>query len=173
MYLNKVFLIGNLTRDVTLRSTPSGQPVADFGLATSRIWTNQLGQKQQETEFHQIIVWGKMAELCSQYLTKGRLVFVEGRIRTRSWVDQNGMKRYRTEIIAENIKFGPRKEAVETLKIPEELEPIPEEESIEIPKVNLDEESTVFPAEDSLENIPSEEGVNPDEENIDFEDIPF
>jgi single-strand DNA-binding protein len=170
MYLNKVFLIGNLTRDVTLRSTPSGQPVADFGLATTRVWTNQFGQKQQETEFHQIIVWGKMAELCSQYLTKGRLVFVEGRIRTRTWVDQNGIKRYRTEIIAENIKFGPRKEAVETLKVPEELESIPEEDLEILPK----EETIISPSEEPLEDLPSEEeNFNPGEENIDFEDIPF
>ncbi|MGE4554804.1 MAG: single-stranded DNA-binding protein [Candidatus Paceibacterota bacterium] len=165
MYLNKVFLIGNLTRDVTLRSTPSGQPVADFGLATTRVWTDHLGQKQQETEFHQIIVWGKMAELCSQYLSKGRLVLVEGRIRTRTWVDQNGTKRYRTEIIAENIKFGPRKEEAETIKTPEEIM-TPPEESLEIPQEETTEDLPIVDAS-------SKEDFNQQEEGIDLEDIPF
>lgn len=143
MNLNKVFIIGNLTRDVTLRTTPSGQSVADFGVATNRIWVNANGQKQQETEFHNIVVWGKMAELCSQYLSKGRLVFIEGRIRTRSWQDSNNQKRVRTEIIAERIQFGPRftsstelktpletetEELVEELPVLEEAEEIKEEE---------------------------------------------
>ena len=100
MNLNKIFLIGNLTRDVILKTTPSGQSVADFGLATNRVWMGANGQKQQEAEFHNIVVWGKMAELCSQYLAKGRMVFIEGRIRTRSWQDANNQKRYKTEIIA-------------------------------------------------------------------------
>ena len=105
-----VLLIGNLTRDVTLRNTPSGQSVADFGLATNRTWVNGQGEKKQEAEFHNIVVWGKMADLCSRYLSKGSLVFIEGRIRTRSWIDQNGNKRYRTEMIAENVRFGPRRD---------------------------------------------------------------
>lgn len=108
MNLNKVFIIGNLTRDVELRNTPSGKSVANFGVATNRVWVDANKQKQQETEFHNVVVWGKMAELCHQYLAKGRLVFVEGRIRTRTWVDANEQKRSRTEIIAENINFGPR-----------------------------------------------------------------
>lgn len=143
MNLNKVFIIGNLTRDVNLRTTPSGQSVADFGVATNRIWVNANGQKQQETEFHNVVVWGKMAELCSQYLSKGRLVFIEGRIRTRSWQDSNNQKRIKTEIIAENIQFGPRfanqtelktplesesGETVEDLPVLEEAEEIKEEE---------------------------------------------
>ena len=121
MNLNKVFLIGNLTRDVVLRTTPSGQSVADFGLATNRVWMGANGQKQQEAEFHNIVVWGKMAELCSQYLAKGRMVFIEGRIRTRSWQDANNQKRYKTEIIAENIQFGPRSMREDTkLEMPPE-----------------------------------------------------
>lgn len=139
MNLNKIFIIGNLTRDVTLRNTPSGKSVANFGVATNRVWVNANGQKQQEVEFHNVVVWGKMAELCNQYLSKGRLVFVEGRIRTRSWVDSNEQKRTSTEIISENISFGPRRiqdQGEEKLKMPpeeaasdaEEL-PVLEEES--------------------------------------------
>ena len=99
MNLNKVFIIGNLTRDVVLRNTPSGKSVANFGVATNRVWVNANKEKQQEVEFHNVVVWGKMAELCNQYLAKGRLVFVEGRIRTRSWVDANEQKRTSTEIL--------------------------------------------------------------------------
>jgi len=138
MNLNKVFIIGNLTRDVVLRNTPSGKSVANFGVATNRVWVNANKEKQQEVEFHNVVVWGKMAELCNQYLAKGRLVFVEGRIRTRSWVDTNEQKRTSTEIIAENISFGPRgiQQQEEKLKVPpEETEsstedlPVLEEES--------------------------------------------
>lgn len=122
MNLNKVFIIGNLTRDVELRNTPSGQSVANFGVATNRVWANASGQKQQEVEFHNVVVWGKMAELCNQYLAKGRLVFVEGRIKTRSWIDANEQKRTKTEIIAENINFGPKRvqEEEEKFKMPPE-----------------------------------------------------
>lgn len=141
MNLNKVFIIGNLTRDVTLHNTPSGKSVANFGVATNRAWVNANKEKQQEVEFHNVVVWGKMAELCNQYLAKGRLVFVEGRIRSRSWVDANEQKRTTTEIISENISFGPRKmqEGGEELKIPPEKAgsntedlPVLEEESGEI-----------------------------------------
>ena len=129
MNLNKIFLIGNLTRDVILKTTPSGQSVADFGLATNRVWSGSNGQKQEQAEFHNIVVWGKMAELCSQYLAKGRMVFIEGRIRTRSWQDANNQKRYKTEIIAENIQFGPKsmREGVKLEMPPETKEAEPEE----------------------------------------------
>ena len=121
MNLNKVFIIGNLTRDVVLRNTPSGKSVANFGVATNRVWVNANREKQQEVEFHNVVVWGKMAELCSQYLAKGRLVLVEGRIRSRSWVDANEQKRTKTEIISENISFGPRGvQGEEKLKMPPE-----------------------------------------------------
>lgn len=129
MNLNKVFLIGNLTRDVVLRTTPSGQSVADFGLATNRVWMGANGQKQQEAEFHNIVVWGKMAELCNQYLAKGRMVFIEGRIQTRTWQDANSQKRYKTEIITENIQFGPKSMREGTkLEMPPETEKSSHEE---------------------------------------------
>lgn len=102
--LNKVILIGNLTRDVELRYTPQGSPVAAFGLATNRQW--KVGDQLKEAvEFHNIIAWNKLAELCSQMLVKGSRVYVEGRIQGRDWVDQGGQKRHRTEIIIDEMIF--------------------------------------------------------------------
>lgn len=104
MNLNRAMIIGNLTRDPETRMTPTGQNVAQFGVATNRSWMNKTtGQKQEEVEFHQVVVWGKLAEICSQYLGKGRKVYVEGRLKTREWVGQDGVKRSRTEIIADNV----------------------------------------------------------------------
>lgn len=107
MYLNKVMLFGNLTRDPELRSTPSGQQVCNFGLATNRVYKKADGSRQEETEFHNIVVWGKQAEFCAQYLKKGSSAYVEGRLQTRSW-DKDGQKQYKTEIVAETVQFGPR-----------------------------------------------------------------
>ncbi|TSC68118.1 MAG: single-strand DNA-binding protein [Parcubacteria group bacterium Gr01-1014_66] len=108
MNVNKVLLIGNITRDPEMRSLPSGQPVVNFGLATNRIWRDKEGQKQQQADFHNIVAFGKLAETVNQYMKKGSMIFVEGRLTTRSWDAQDGSKRSRTEIIAENVQFGPR-----------------------------------------------------------------
>jgi single-strand DNA-binding protein len=110
MNLNKVFLIGRLTQDPDLRSTPSGQQVATVKLATSRVWNDQAThQKREATEFHTIIAWGRLAEICGQYLKKGALAMFEGRLQTRNWDDkQTGQKRYITEIVAESMQMGPR-----------------------------------------------------------------
>ena len=109
--LNRVMLIGNLTRDPEVRTTPSGQQVASFALATNRRWTTQQGETQHATEFHEIVVWGKLAEIASQVLTKGKKAYIEGRLQTRSWEAPDGAKRQRTEIIAENlIALSPRGE---------------------------------------------------------------
>lgn len=108
MNLNKVFIIGNLTRDPELRALPSGAPVANFGVATNRVWKDQQGNKQEEVEFHNVVVFGRQAEIVKQYMAKGRLIFIEGRIKTRSWDAPDGTKKSRTEIIAERIQFGPR-----------------------------------------------------------------
>ena len=109
MNLNKAFVLGNLTRDPELRQIPSGQSVAQFAVATNREFTDKAGQRQKLTEFHNIVAWGKLGELCHQYIKKGQSVFVEGRIQTRSWDDkQTNQKKYRTEIVAENVQFGPR-----------------------------------------------------------------
>ena len=108
MNLNKVFLVGRLTKDPEMRTTTTGQPVCNFGLATNRVYTDSSGQKQEKTDFHNIVLWRRLAEIASQYLTKGSLVLIEGRIENRSWQDSSGNKRYRTEIIAENLQMGPR-----------------------------------------------------------------
>lgn len=101
--LNRATIIGNLTRDPEVRQTPSGQSVCSFGVATNRSWKGADGSKQEATEFHNIVAWGKLAEICGQYLQKGRKVYVEGRLQTRDWEGQDGVKRYRTEIVTENM----------------------------------------------------------------------
>jgi len=103
MNLNKVMLIGNLTQDPEVRTIPSGHTVATFGLATNRVWNDQQGQKQEKVEFHNIVIWRRLAEICGQYLQKGSKIYIEGRLETRNWVGQDGVKRYKTEIIAENM----------------------------------------------------------------------
>ena len=107
--VNKAILVGNLGRDPELRQTPNGQSVVNFTLATSENWTDKSGQRQERTEWHRIVVWGRTAEMCNQYLSKGRTVYVEGRIQTREWEDKDGNKRYTTEINASTVQFiGPR-----------------------------------------------------------------
>lgn len=103
--VNKVILVGNLGRDPELRFTPSGRPVAKFSVATSERWVDQDNQRQERTEWHNVVVWGKQAEACGQYLSKGRQVYVEGSIRSRSYDDKDGNKRYVTEIIARDVRF--------------------------------------------------------------------
>jgi single-strand DNA-binding protein len=105
MSVNKVILLGRLGQDPELKYTPSGSAVANFSIATSDNWVDKSGQKQEKTEWHRIVVWGKLAELCNQYLSKGRQVFVEGKLQTRSWDDNNGNKRYTTEINANTVQF--------------------------------------------------------------------
>lgn len=107
--VNKAILVGNLGRDPELRTTPNGQSVVNFTLATSETWTDKSGERQERTEWHRIVVWGRTAEMCAQYLSKGRTVYVEGRIQTREWEDKDGNKRYTTEINANTVNFiGPR-----------------------------------------------------------------
>lgn len=101
--LNRVQLIGNLTRDPELRYTPNGNAVCSFGIATNRTWTTDAGEKREEVDFHNIIAWNKLGELCSQFLTKGRKVYVEGRLSTRSWTGQDGQQKTRTEIIISDM----------------------------------------------------------------------
>ncbi len=101
--LNRAQVLGNLTRDIEMRYTPNGQAVANFTVATNRRWKNQDGSNGESTEYHDIVVWGKQAENVSQFLKKGQPVFVEGRLQTRNWEGQDGVKRYRTEIIADNV----------------------------------------------------------------------
>ena len=111
--VNKAILIGNLGRDPELRYTQSGQAVANFTLATSESWNSKEGNREERTEWHRIVTWGRTAELCAQYLSKGRTVFVEGRIQTREWENKEGQKQRTTEIVAQTVQFlgGPRSAA--------------------------------------------------------------
>ncbi len=108
MYINKAILYGNLTRDPELKSLPSGMQVCEMGIATNRVWKDKNGAKQDSTDYHNIVLFGKQAELVKQYLHKGSGVFIEGRIQTRSWDGPDGVKKYRTEIVAEKVQFGPK-----------------------------------------------------------------
>jgi len=156
MNLNKVFLIGRLTQNPEVKTTPGGQTVCSFGLATNRIWVDKnTNQKQAKAEYHNIVLWRRLAEIASQYLNKGSLVLVEGRIQTRTWQDASGSKRYKTEIVADNIQLGPK-----TAREPLPFHPQDEEP----PKDNQQRDITA-------EEIPViEEGK---EEEIDVKDIPF
>ncbi|HSE35262.1 MAG TPA: single-stranded DNA-binding protein [Candidatus Paceibacterota bacterium] len=108
MYINKALIYGNLTRDPELKALPSGSSVCSFSVATNRVWKDKNGAKQESTDYHNIVTFGRQAEIVAQYLKKGSGVFVDGRIQTRSWEGKDGTKQYRTEIVADNIQFGPR-----------------------------------------------------------------
>ena len=109
MYLNKAIIIGNLTRDPELKALPSGMQVASLSLATNRVWKDKAGAKQEASDFHNVVVFGRQAETSAQYLKKGQQVMIEGRIQTRTWDDKtSGEKKYRTEIVAESVQFGPK-----------------------------------------------------------------
>ena len=147
MNLNKAMIIGNLTRDPEQKTTPQGTPVTTFSVATNMIWTDQQGQKQEKVEYHNIVAWRKLAEICGQYLKKGSKIYVEGRLQTRDWEGQDGVRRYRTEIVAENMIMLDRAGSFSSTSRSEEA-PMPSNES------------------------PS--GENPsDSEEIKVEDIPF
>jgi single-strand DNA-binding protein len=103
MNLNKAMIIGNLTRDPEVKTIPNGTTVASFSIATNYVWTDQAGQKQEKVEYHNIVAWRRLAEICGQYLKKGSKIYIEGRLQTRDWTGQDGVKKYRTEIIAENM----------------------------------------------------------------------
>lgn len=149
MNLNKVFIIGNLTRDPELKTLPSGSSVASFGIATNRIWKNQQGEQQKDVQFHNVVVFGKQADTVAQYLKKGSSALIEGRIQTRNWEAQDGAKRNKTEIVAERVQFGPRKQGQESGQgaapeakgkagKPEELE------TIEYPEEDINPEEIPF-----------------------------
>ena len=169
MNLNKVYLIGRLTQDPESRSTPSGQTVTTLRMATNRVWKDPSGQRKDATEFHTVIAWSRLGEIASQYLKKGGLVMIEGRIQTRSWVSQqDNVKRYITEIIAENLQLGPRtvgsseastgsfasNRVVSDVKKPASPNP-----DIDIPIID--------------ENEPVNSGVEEDEISIKDKDLPF
>jgi len=155
MNLNKVILIGNLTSDPELRNTPSGQSVCNFRLATNRIWNDKgTGQKQQEVEYHTVVLWGKLAEISSQFLTKGSLAMIEGRLRTRSWQDASGNKRYRTEIVAQTLQLGPRGQRPIPTSAPQQQTPTQREEIPIIEESQVAREEKEGDEEIRVEDIP-------------------
>ena len=167
MNLNKVFLIGRLTQDPDSRSTPSGQNVATIKMATNRVWKDPSGQRKDATEYHIVIAWGRLADIATQYLKKGGLVMIEGRIQTRNWIDQSGVKKYITEIVAESLQMGPRPAGAgsDSNNYTPRKEPI-----VDIKKSEPVKDSDI-PIID--ENEPMHAGVEEDEMKIKEEDLPF
>ena len=166
MNLNKAFVLGNVTRDPEVRALPSGQQVASFGLATNRFYTDSSGQKQQDVEFHNVVMFGKLAATASKYLSKGSLVLIEGRIKTRNWQNQQGVKQYRTEIIAENMQLGPRGTASSQYpktSFSSRAEIQPKSEDIPIIEENYTPPSNLSGSSEAKEN----------NDEIDVKDIPF
>lgn len=185
--LNKVQLIGNLTRDPELRYTPNGTAVCSFGLATNRQWQTEGGERREETEFHRIVSWNKLAELCSQLLTKGRKIYVEGRLQTRNWTAQDGSQRTTTEIVIDDMilldskRVGiPGEEQGGVMAEPEvvaaPVAPVVTEDTVS-PAAPADDSTSTPPATDDTkkkkvkEEQPQEEAAPKEEVNAD--DIPF
>ncbi len=149
MYINKAIIYGNLTRDPELKGLPSGMQVCEMGIATNRVWKDKNGAKQESTDYHNVVVFGRQAELVKQYLSKGNGVFVEGRIQTRSWDAQDGTKRYKTEIVADRIQFGPKGGTTGSYSKPEsapktEAEPKEKVPAIEYPEEEINAEDIPF-----------------------------
>jgi len=147
MYFNRAIIIGNLTRDPELRSLPSGVQVTTLGIATNRVWKDKNGAKQESTDYHNVVVFGRQAETTAQYLRKGSSVLVEGRMQTRSWDAADGTKKYRTEVVADRVQFGPRKDGGVA--------------------------SAPTPASQIKQEEPPVDGIDYPEENVNVDDIPF
>ena len=170
MNLNKVFLMGRLTTDPVCRTTPTGQQVATFSIATNRIWNDKAGVKKEDVQFHNIVMWGRQADIAQRFLMRGGVVFVEGRLQTRKWDDKAGGKRQTTEVIAESMQLGPRPQNAPqsaTWGVREKA-PLGEsapasgfsQQSPEMPSVDLD-------AHDPIPDMPAPEGdINPDDLNF-------
>ncbi len=155
MYLNKTFLFGNLTRDPEMKSLPNGTAVTQFSIATNRIYKDAQGQKQEQAEYHNIVIFGRQAETSAQYLKKGQGVMIEGRIQTRSWDDKtSGEKKYRTEIIADSVQFGPKSGGA----------PAPEGGYAAKPTTNATPAASAVPDLDTIDYGDS---------NVNVDDIPF
>lgn len=153
MNLNKAMIIGNLTRDPEIRTTPAGQTVASFGVATNFVWTDQSGQKRDKAEFHNVVAWRRLAEICGQYLKKGSKIYLEGRMQTRDWVGQDGLKRYRMEIVAENMIMLDRAGAAGQASRLEEP-PLPSEPVIDVEEAAGLGDGDASEEEIRVENIP-------------------
>jgi single-strand DNA-binding protein len=184
MNLNKAFVLGNLTRDPEVRALPSGQQVTNFSIATNRYYTDSSGQKKEEAEFHNIVCFGKLADISSRYLTKGALCFIEGRIKTRNWQDQQGQKHYKTEIIAETLQLGPKGQGGggESYSGPSKFQPrqasgfSPEPEQVKQEDIPVIEENYTPPAADLASNAAEPKAAQFADnaaDEIDVRDIPF
>lgn len=144
MNLNKALIVGRATADPELRTTPGGQSVTTMGVATNRVWTDKSGSRQEETEYHTVVLWGKQAEVASQFLRKGSLVLIEGRLRTRSWQDKQGQNRKTTEVICERLQLGPKPQGGGAPpKGREGKEPPSKETHEEIPTIDLEEKEDI------------------------------
>lgn len=178
--LNKVQLIGNLTRDPELRYTPQGTAVCTFGLATNRSWTTESGEKREEAEFHRVVSWNKLAELCSQLLFKGRRVYVEGRLQTRSWIGQDGVQKQTTEIVIEDMIILDSKRLEEAgtgetvTPVAEKVEKIEEKgEAKEKPDEKPDEKPYKEKKEEKEKVEEAKPEKSEDKQEVEPEDIPF
>lgn len=182
--LNKVTLIGNLTRDPELRYTPAGAAVCAFGLATNRQWTTESGDKKEDAEFHRIVAWNKLAELCAQLLAKGRKVYVEGRLQTRRWTGRDGVERITTEIVISDMiildsKYSSVQEKGQDFDIPEEeIEPeqggngdLQKTKGSE--KLSVSKGKTAVNAKETKSAEKSDDGKKSSEEGDSDDDIPF
>jgi single-strand DNA-binding protein len=153
MNLNKVMLVGRLTRDVEIRNTTSGQTVASLSIATNRFWKDKNGQKQDQTEFHNVVLWGRLAEIAGQYLSKGQEAYIEGRLQTRKYTAKDGTERRVTEIVGENMQLGSRPQGTSNTYNNNRFQNTPAENkketpAEEIPTINLDEEESEIKIED-------------------------
>lgn len=153
MYLNKAYVIGNLTRDPEIKALPSGGKVCSFSVATNRVWKDKNGAKQEAADYHNIVVFGRAAETAGQYLKKGSSVLIEGRMQTRSWDGADGQKRYRTEIVADRVQFGSRGSGTPGASAPSSVKD--------------------SAAGDSSKDVPPVDTIDYPEEEINPDDIPF
>ncbi len=180
MNFNKAIIVGRLTRDPESRAMPSGQNVVSLSVATNRVWKDSGGNKQEAVEYHNIVAFGKLADICSQYLNKGQLILIEGRIQTRSWDDKDGVKKYRTEIVADNMQMGPRRGEVQNRSesAPAQSDP---KQSADQPAV-AQEDIPIIEAEEPLSNEKEEpadtnadktESASSAQDEVDVKNIPF
>ena len=181
MNLNKAFILGNVTREPEVRNLPSGQQVTNFSIATNRFYTSSAGEKKQEAEFHNIVCFGKLADISARYLNKGGLVLIEGRIQTRNWTNTAGVKQYRTEIIAESLQLGPRSNGAgsetpsgsNNSNYRKSYSPSPEpDQSLHQEEIPVIEENYTPPSNDQDDQKPVTFEDDAAEE-IDVKDIPF
>ena len=169
MNLNKIFLIGRLTQDPETRSTQTGQTVTTLRMATNRVWNDKSGQKQEAVEYHTVVAWARLGEIAAQYLKKGGLVFIEGRVQTRSWLDKENNKRYTTEIVAESLQLGPRSSAGTDYESRGPVAPRSSMNDVRRPSLAVrDTEIPIIGGDEPLSA-----GVEESEMKVNKEDLPF